>query len=74
MLTVANSVPNTFAKNCFPQHTSCSTARDTEEAQLLNVASIGGYLVVPEPTLYCATKFFVSIFTESIDHEMRGEG
>ena len=40
-------------------------------AQLINISSIGGYLVVPGATVYCATKFFVSALTEGIDHEMR---
>ena len=45
--------------------------KDKEGSQLINVSSIGGYLVVPGATLYCATKFFVSVLTEGIDHEMR---
>ena len=48
--------------------------KDREGAQLINVSSIGGYLVVPGATLYCATKFFVSALTEGIDHEMRAGG
>ena len=48
--------------------------KDKEGAQLINVSSIGGYLVVPGATLYCATKFFVSALTEGIDHEMRRGG
>lgn len=45
--------------------------KDKEGAQLINISSIGGYLVVPGATVYCATKFFVSALTEGIDHEMR---
>lgn len=48
--------------------------KSKEKAQLINVSSIGGYLVVPGATLYCATKFFVSALTEGIDHEMRAGG
>ena len=48
--------------------------KDTEGAQIINVSSIGGYLVVPGSSLYCATKFFVSAFTEGIDLEMRKNG
>lgn len=47
---------------------------DTEGAQLINVSSIGGYLVVPGSSLYCATKYFVSALTEGIDLEMRKNG
>ena len=48
--------------------------RDVEGSQIINVSSIGGYLVVPGSSLYCATKFFVSSFTEGIDLEMRKNG
>lgn len=48
--------------------------RDVPGAQVINVSSIGGYLVVPGSSLYCATKFFVSALTEGIDLEMRGGG
>lgn len=48
--------------------------KDVDGAQIINVSSIGGYLVVPGSSLYCATKFFVSAFTEGIDLEMRKNG
>ena len=48
--------------------------KDTEGAQIINVSSIGGYLIVPGSSLYCATKFFVSTLTEAIDLEMRKGG
>lgn len=48
--------------------------KDKAGSQLINVSSIGGYLIVPGATLYCATKFFVSALTEGIDHEMRANG
>lgn len=48
--------------------------KDVEGAQIVNVSSIGGYLVVPGSSLYCATKFFVSAFSEAIDLEMRKGG
>ena len=48
--------------------------KDVEGAQIVNVSSIGGYLVVPGSSLYCATKFFVSALTEGIDLEMRKGG
>lgn len=45
--------------------------KDKAGAQLINVSSIGGYVLFPGATLYAATKFFVSALTEGIDHEMR---
>ena len=48
--------------------------KDTEGAQIINVSSIGGYLVVPGSSLYCATKLFVSTLSEAIDLEMRKGG
>lgn len=48
--------------------------KDKEGSQLINVSSIGGYMLFPGATLYAATKFFVSAFTEGIDHEMRAGG
>ena len=48
--------------------------KDVPGAQIINVSSIGGYLVVPGSSLYCATKFFVSSLTEAIDLEMKKGG
>ena len=48
--------------------------KDKEGAQLINVSSIGGYVLFPGATMYVATKFFVSALTEGIDHEMRAGG
>ena len=48
--------------------------KDVEDAQIINMSSIGGYLVVPGSSLYCATKFFVSALSEGIDLEMRKGG
>ena len=48
--------------------------KDKEGAQLINVSSIGGYLLFPGAAMYVATKFFVSVLTESIDHEMQTGG
>ena len=48
--------------------------KDKEGAQLINVSSIGGYMLFPGATMYVATKFFVSALTEGIDHEMRAGG
>lgn len=48
--------------------------KDTEGAQLINVASSAGYMMFPGCTLYGATKFFASSLTESIDMEMQSGG
>lgn len=48
--------------------------KDTEGAQLINVASSAGYVLFPGATMYAATKFFVSSLTEGIDHEMKAAG
>lgn len=48
--------------------------KDTEGAQLINVASSAGYVMFPGCTLYGATKFFASSFTEGIDMEMQTGG
>ena len=43
---------------------------DTEGAQLINISSVGGYLIVPNVVAYCATKFYVSAFTEGLAQEL----
>lgn len=48
--------------------------KDVPGATLVNISSVGGYLVVPGATLYCATKFFVSALTEGINQEMVANG
>lgn len=42
--------------------------------QLINVSSCGGYIVVPNAVTYCATKFFVSAFTEGLARELIANG
>ncbi|EIT86143.1 short-chain dehydrogenase/reductase SDR [Fictibacillus macauensis ZFHKF-1] len=52
-------------------------ARDyanTQGAQLINVSSGGGYLLVDQVVTYCATKFYVSAFTEGLAHELKAKG
>lgn len=44
--------------------------RDTDNAQLINISSVGGYTIVPTAVMYCATKFFVSAFTEGLSREL----
>ncbi|MGX1193385.1 SDR family NAD(P)-dependent oxidoreductase [Metabacillus sp. SLBN-84] len=52
-------------------------ARDyssSEGAQLLNISSAGGYTIVEGAVTYCATKFYVSAFTEGMAQELKGKG
>lgn len=48
--------------------------RDVPETQLINVSSAGGYTIVPSAVVYCATKFFVSAFTEGLAEELKTSG
>lgn len=41
-----------------------------ENTQLINISSAGGYKNVPNAVTYCATKFFVSAFTEGLALEL----
>lgn len=43
----------------------------TEKAQLINVSSCGGYTIVPNAVTYCASKFYVSAFTEGLSWELK---
>ncbi len=45
--------------------------RDVDGAQLINISSAGGYTIVPTAVTYCASKFFVSAFTEGLAHELK---
>ncbi|MEN5173928.1 SDR family NAD(P)-dependent oxidoreductase [Acinetobacter higginsii] len=45
-----------------------------EDAVLINVSSVGGYAEVDVAIPYCATKFYVSSFTEGIDFSLRTQG
>lgn len=45
-----------------------------QEAVLINVSSVGGYAEVDVAIPYCATKFYVSSFTEGIDFSLRTQG
>ncbi|AST07054.1 oxidoreductase [Anoxybacillus flavithermus] len=45
-----------------------------EGTQLINVSSGGGYTVVGNAITYCATKFYVSAFTEGLAHELKAQG
>lgn len=43
---------------------------DIEGTQLINISSCGGYTLVPTAVTYCATKFYVSSFTEGLAYEL----
>ncbi|MGX7418691.1 SDR family NAD(P)-dependent oxidoreductase [Carnobacterium gallinarum] len=43
---------------------------DVEGSQLINISSAGGYVMVPDAVIYCATKFFVNAFTENLAKEL----
>ncbi|EIT84855.1 oxidoreductase, short-chain dehydrogenase/reductase [Fictibacillus macauensis ZFHKF-1] len=47
---------------------------DIEGSQLINVSSGGGYVIVGGAVTYCATKFYVSAFTEGLAQELREQG
>ncbi|MFC5702667.1 SDR family NAD(P)-dependent oxidoreductase [Cohnella faecalis] len=47
---------------------------NSEGAQLINVSSGGGYTIVGNAVTYCASKFYVSAFTEGLSHELRNQG
>lgn len=48
--------------------------KDTDGTQLINVSSGGGYTVVPGAVTYCASKYFVSAFTEGLAQELMAAG
>ncbi len=45
-----------------------------KEAQLINVASVGGYMTMPGAATYVATKFYVTAYTESLAMELKAAG
>lgn len=48
--------------------------KDVEGTQLINISSSGGYTIVPTAVTYCATKFYVSTFTEGLARELEEAG
>lgn len=48
--------------------------QDVEGTQLINISSCGGYTIVPTAVTYCATKFYVSTFTEGLARELKESG
>lgn len=47
---------------------------DVKGAQLLNISSTGGYNIVKDAVTYCASKFYVSAFTEGLAQELKENG
>ncbi|OWA35257.1 oxidoreductase [Saccharibacillus sp. O16] len=47
---------------------------EKEGTQILNISSGGGYTIVANAVTYCATKFYVSAFTEGLAQELKGKG
>lgn len=48
--------------------------QDVPGTQLINISSAGGYTIVPTAVTYCATKFYVSTFTEGLAWELMETG
>ena len=48
--------------------------KDVPGTQLINLSSCGGYIIVPTAVTYCATKFYVSTFTEGLAWELIESG
>lgn len=47
---------------------------NVEGAQLINVSSAGGYMMIANFVTYSATKFYVSAFTEGLAQELQSKG
>ena len=41
-----------------------------KDTTLINISSTGGYTIVPRAVTYCATKFYVSAFSEGLYHQL----
>lgn len=48
--------------------------KNADGTQLINISSCGGYTIVPTAVTYCATKFYVSAFTEGLARELKESG
>lgn len=44
---------------------------DVDGTQLINISSAGGYTIVKNAVAYCASKFYVSAFTEGLAQELK---
>lgn len=47
---------------------------EVEGTQLINISSGGGYLIIADSVTYCASKFYVSAFTEGLAQELKEKG
>lgn len=47
---------------------------NVEGTKLINISSVGGYGLLYEAITYCATKFYVSAFTEGLAQEIKDRG
>ncbi|MGG4452072.1 SDR family NAD(P)-dependent oxidoreductase [Brevibacillus porteri] len=47
---------------------------NVEGTQIINISSGGGYKVIADAVTYCATKFYVSAFTEGLGQELIENG
>ncbi|WP_409340511.1 SDR family NAD(P)-dependent oxidoreductase [Paenibacillus sp. MBLB4367] len=47
---------------------------DVEGTQIINISSGGGYQIVGNAVTYCASKFYVSAFTEGLAQELKEKG
>ncbi|MED1864402.1 SDR family NAD(P)-dependent oxidoreductase [Fictibacillus nanhaiensis] len=47
---------------------------NVEGTQLINISSGGGYTIVADAVTYCASKFYVSAFTEGLAQELKNKG
>lgn len=47
--------------------------KDCPGTQIINLSSAGGYTIVPNAVTYCASKFYVSAFTEGLACELRAQ-
>ena len=47
---------------------------DVEGTQIINISSGGGYKIIADAVTYCATKFYVSAFTEGLAQELSEKG
>jgi short-subunit dehydrogenase len=46
--------------------------KEQKKAHIVNLSSVFGFIAPPEHTAYCASKFAVRGFTESLRHELAG--
>lgn len=55
-------------------HAALSVMRPRNEGAIINVSSVAGFLIGPRNAAYCASKAFLTSFTESLHLELHGTG